>query len=242
MEPEEPIVNEPNIEEPEPNPETETVPLATFLEKKSEARELREENAQMRGRIEALEKSYKPKEEQEEKSPLEKWVEANPEVAPDGETLLAQRKWDAKQSSKKAKAETAAQNEKTLQRQQAEALENYSEEKVGIGLDMESIVTKLGAKYLTAGDRVDISNAAADGKNPFEFAYKRVLSRIREEGGATAEKIKARQQAHKKLQKKDDSTEEKEKKPKKKQEENSEEEPLEETDFTPLTKYIFSEE
>ena len=75
-------------------------------------RDSEQEVARLSGLVEGMKSTKTP----DDKSPLEKYVEENPEMPIDGETLLAQKKWEAEQQRKATEKKTADDRQLSAQR------------------------------------------------------------------------------------------------------------------------------
>ena len=207
-----------------------------------QAREQRADNETLRNQvaeqgraIEELRQTTEPV----EKSPIEKLAAEDPLATPDVGTLAAQSQWEARQRAVERKStDEAATKQATVQSQQSRntaigegqlvAAETFSAEKVGQGVDFESVITA-GEKYLTEGEKLDIRNAPVD--KVWELAYQTCKRAIMNSGTAEAKLLQQREAAHKKTgeEVKEEDKEEKEEK----------EVPKSEGEFAPISSFLF---
>ena len=117
--------------------------------------------ATLTGKIDALTQMKAPAAEQKtvEKSPVDLYIEKNGEEVPiDGKTYRAQQQWEADQATaaETASAEDVATESKKLV---TTAQQEFSAEKVGVGMDFNTIV-ETGQSFLSDDDRLAVAQAA----------------------------------------------------------------------------------
>lgn len=168
---------------------------------KHEKQEIAIEKAKLEGRLEA-QAEMRQKVEEPEKSPLEIAEEAYikefgelPEggLPMTGKLYREQATFDSKQTAAKTAVKTKEQTDSALV-QAAETLQegDFSAEKKGKGLDWKS-VAKIGDKYLTAGDELDLQNIQNKRGNAavLKEAYKIMVRRILIANNEDSEALKA---------------------------------------------------
>ena len=153
----------PKAEEEKPEVDPKDAVIGDFRRKN---RDLELEKAKLEGELKARTELPKPVVE-EKKSPLEiaeaAYIEENGNL--EGFTvkstvLREELAFRDEKSASEATASSKKSSDNDLQRVAEELQENeFSPEKVGEGVDMQSI-TKIGEKHLTEGDLVDIKNTA----------------------------------------------------------------------------------
>ncbi|MDO8302916.1 MAG: hypothetical protein Q7T18_06730 [Sedimentisphaerales bacterium] len=177
-----------------PDKPKETVPLATFLDEKKNRKSTELQLAEERGRRMALEEIVKSG----AKSPEQTIPDASPLDGRDKGDLMTVADYEAIEQSKNEKAQREAEEMSQRDRVTAAqesyqtAVVEYSAEKVGEGLDLQSVINA-GEKNLTPGDKLDISMG---GKRAIQIAYERCMLRTpelqakRQKSGTTHETVK----------------------------------------------------
>ena len=175
--------------------EEEQVPAAVVggLRRRTRAAEL--EAAELRGQLTATTTAPAA-----EKSPLvlaaeEQGVPVD-EVIIDGALYQKQEAFKEKQTVAKSEKTATAERAAVGRESQKQAEIEYSTEKMGEGLDFETIVA-MGGKYLTEGDKLDIVNG---GDKCAQTLYKRCRRGIAASGGADAKTVAQKLAVHKKAQ------------------------------------------
>lgn len=161
-----------------------TAPLSVVKDLRDEKRRLFTENLALQQQVQELQ----PKETTSPKSPLEEWVEENPGYSPDGETLLAQKRYEEAQAAAKSEQVKTQQQQTDYNTGIQDAVLNMSDDQKGEGLGF-TVMQAMGQHLLTRGDQLDIFEA---GKNAGKVAYGRLQQRILQAGGAGAEEVKKR--------------------------------------------------
>jgi hypothetical protein len=123
-----------------------------------------------------------------EKSPEEKYIEANEDTFdPDTEPFparvqIAQRKWEKEQAEKSRRLQEESSISASANKSYLKARETYG--------DFDEIV--LGAEdLLTEGDQIDVKNAAKKGEDPAEKLYRICIYKTLLAGGDRAKQLRA---------------------------------------------------
>jgi len=122
-----------------------------------------------------------------EKTPLEKFVEENPDDVVPGRIMLEENRFQAKRAAEREaqRAELEKQSSQSMPVEQAleSARTTITDVTHGVGLET---LSNLGAHLLTNGDRILIMEGGA---NAGQVTYDRLLARINERGGAVAKAV-----------------------------------------------------
>ena len=173
-------------------------------------RDQRADNESLRQRLDDQDKviaDLRQTAEPVEKSPIDKLAADDPLATPDAGTLAAQSRWEAGQRASERKSTDEAATKATTAKSQQDrnqainegqlaTAETFSVEKVGQGVDFESVISG-GEKFLTEGQKLDIRNAAPD--KVWELAYQTCKRAILSSGGPEAKVLQQREAAHAKL-------------------------------------------
>jgi len=178
-------------------PPEDMVPATVVGEQRRRRQAAELENAELKGKLSVLEATRTA--QVATKSPLESYVEQyGGEIQPDAATLLAQEKWKDQQAQIKADAVRQEREQAIVlenrRKMQTDAAVNFTAEKVGAGLDFDSI-TVLGQHYLTQGDVDDARRAGPE--LGAKHIYKQMINRTLDAGGAEAKVLQQRLDAHK---------------------------------------------
>ncbi len=103
-----------------------------------------------------------------EESPLDAHIRENPGYAPTGETLLAQKQWDAKEAEKTRHATARTTEDAAVRKAQTDAVTKFGVGQMGQGLDFQALANQT-AHLLTDGDRLDISQATDRAQKCYEI-------------------------------------------------------------------------
>lgn len=203
-------------------------------------RDQRADNQSLRQRLDDQDQviaDLKQTKEPVEKSPIDKLAAEDPLATPDVGTLAAQSQWEARQRATERKtADEAATKETTARTQQERnkaiaagqlvTAETFSVEKVGQGVDFESVVTA-GEKYLTEHEKKFIRTAPAD--EVWDLAYQMCRQKLL--NSPEGKLLQQREAAHtKKGDEKDDNKEDTE---------HKEEVPKSEGEFANISSFLF---
>lgn len=187
-------------------------------------RDSRADNDALRAQVadqgRAIEELRKPQ-EVVPKSPIEVLAAEDPQATPDAETFHRQSVWEANQRAGEVKRTTEVTEQQDQQRAdkdrttaineaQVKAADEFSTEKVGQGLEFETIIT-MGEKFLTPGEKDDIRRTDPD--KLWQLAYKLCKRAIAESGSAEAKLLSQREAVHKKGGKKEDKEDKEEEVP-----------------------------
>jgi hypothetical protein len=162
------------LEATEEQPKQQGIPEAVVAELRADRRA----NRQLIETLQAqLAERNKPVEQPPEPSPLEKWVQDNPDEAeisgPPAAVLVAENNWQKQQ------AQITAQNQQAKERQER-GNASYANAKAKLS-DFDDIV-EMGSRHLSNGDKLDIATA----EDPAMLLYKRCIRATLEAGGPEA--------------------------------------------------------
>lgn len=131
--------------------------------------------------------------------PLDKWLadheeelNIDPDLATPAAVLVADRKWQAEHQQKARQMQQAAQEQQTIMASLARARVDFSPDKMGDGLDFES-VTADGSPLLTERDITIIRTSGEDaGEEMYRLCLKRILKSDTEAADRVREAVQAR--------------------------------------------------
>jgi len=157
--------------------------------------EVEVEKARLQGRLEAIQK---PEEQQQEpvKSPLQLFKEENDASAfVPVEVYEAESKFQAEQKQIESENQQVQQLANDVNASLEQAKTSMSDEKLGVGLGLESVVALAKQNGLISNN--DNNYAASHGKNAASTLYQIAVSKIKMAGGAAAQELTRRIQLKK---------------------------------------------
>ena len=178
------------------------VPVGVVKELRQTVRDLRTQNAETEGRLTQLsqmivqqrgtsqEQNTEIGKPEVELSPLQKFAEEYPDMAPDAETLIAERSWHEAKVTERAEVAEQTRLDTEIETSKSNARQQFSAQAIGEGLDIDSVVAL--ARQSGVLTQADYNYASSKGINSAQTLYRLAIQNIRDARGEPLKVLNSR--------------------------------------------------